>query len=61
MKVFAQVNNDAELVGANLLLNYRFRPGSDLFLVYDHGFNSADGLDQTNRALLVKLSYLIGL
>ena len=61
VKVFAQVNNDRELVGANFLLNYRFRPGSDLFLVYDHGFDSADGLNQTNRAVLVKLSYLIGL
>ena len=61
VKVFAQVNNDRELVGANFLLNYRFRPGSDLFLVYDHGFDSADGLNQTGRAVLVKLSYLLGL
>tara|TARA_Y100000031_G_C8034223_1_gene298566 strand:- start:1 stop:459 length:459 start_codon:yes stop_codon:yes gene_type:complete len=61
VKVFAQMNTDSELVGANFLLNYRFRPGSDLFLVYDHGFDSADGLNQTSRSLLLKLSYLIGL
>ena len=61
VKIFAQWNNDSESVGANVLLNYRFRPGSDIFFVYDHGFGTADGFDQTNRAALLKVSYLIGL
>jgi hypothetical protein len=61
VKLFAQWNNDKELMSANFLLNYRFRPGSDLFFVYDHGFDTADRLDQTNRAILLKLSYLLGL
>ncbi len=60
-KIFAQWNNDSESVGANFLLNYRFRPGSDIFFVYDHGFATADNFHQTNRAVLLKVSYLIGL
>ena len=61
VKIFAQWNNDSESVGANVLLNYRFRPGSDIFFVYDHGFGTADNFQQTNRAVLLKVSYLIGL
>ena len=61
VKLFAQWNNDKELVGANFLLNYRFRPGSDLFIVYDLGFETTNGLYQTNRAIVVKLSYLLGI
>ena len=60
-KIFAQWNSDTESVGANFLLNYRFRPGSDIFFVYDHGLGTANDLHQTNRALLLKVSYLIGL
>ena len=60
-KIFAQWNNDSESVGANFLLNYRFRPGSDIFFVYDHGFGTAGDLHQTGRAVLLKVSYLIGL
>ena len=61
VKIFAQWNTDSESVGANVLLNYRFRPGSDVFFVYDHGFGTADNFHQTNRAVLLKVSYLIGL
>jgi hypothetical protein len=61
IKLFSQWNNDKELVSVNFLLNYRFRPGSDLFFVYDHGFNTENELFQTNRAILIKLSYLLGL
>ena len=60
-KIFAQWNSDSESVGANFLLNYRFRPGSDIFFVYDHGFGTAGDLHQTSRAVLLKVSYLIGL
>ena len=60
-KIFAQWNSDSESVGANFLLNYRFRPGSDIFFVYDHGFGTAGDLHQASRAVLLKVSYLIGL
>ncbi len=60
-KIFAQWNSDSESVGANFLLNYRFRPGSDIFFVYDHGFGTDGDLHQTSRAVLLKVSYLIGL
>jgi hypothetical protein len=61
LKLFVQWNNDKEFMSANFLLNYRFQPGSDIFFVYDHGFNTAYSLEQTNRAILIKLSYLLGL
>lgn len=61
VKVFAQWNNDSEVFSTNFLLNYRFRPGSDLYLVYDQGYGTEGGLHERNRALLLKLSYLIGL
>lgn len=61
VKLFAQWNNDKELVSANVLVNYRFRPGSDLFLVFDEGFGTESGFKEKNRAVLMKVSYLLGL
>jgi hypothetical protein len=61
MKLFTQWNNDTESVGVNFLMNYRFRPGSDIYLVYDQGFDTLNGLDERNRALLVKVSYMMGM
>jgi len=61
VKLYAQWNNDDEAIGLNFLANYRFRPGSDLFLVYDQAFGTEAGLAEKNRALLLKLSYLVGL
>ena len=56
-----QWNNDRELASLNFLLNYRFRPGSDIYLVYDQGFDAVSSLDERTRAVLVKVSYLFGL
>ena len=41
----------------NFRLNYIFRPGDDLFVVYNEtrGYGSVGGL--LNRALIVKLTY----
>lgn len=61
VKLFVQWNSDKETAGANLLLNYRYRPGSDLFLVLDSGFDTFDGLERRNRSVLVKWSYLLNL
>ena len=64
VKLFTQLNNDKQSVSANFLLNYRYRPGSDIFLVYDNGFDSTDGLGsikQQNRSIILKWSYLLGL
>jgi len=61
LKLFTQWNNDRELASLNFLLNYRFRPGSDIYLVYDQGFDTISGLDERTQALLIKVSYLFGL
>ena len=61
MKLFAQWNNDTELASVNFLVNYRFRPGSDIYLVYDQGYDTLSGLDERSRSLLVKVSYMLGM
>lgn len=61
VKLFAQWNNDSEQMSANVLLSYRYRPGSDVFFVFDHGFDTHDGFQKQNRAVLLKVSYLLGL
>lgn len=60
VKFYGQWDNEGELANANFLLNYRYRPGSDLFLVYDQAFDTMNGFEERNRALLLKLSYLLG-
>ena len=72
VKLFAQWNNDTEQASVNVLLNYRFRPGSDIYFVYDQGFDvtydhNLDDRDvlrewnERNRAVLVKISYMLGM
>lgn len=72
VKLFAQWNNDREQASVNVLLNYRFRPGSDIYFVYDQGFDvtydhNLDDRDvlrewsERNRAVLVKVSYMLGM
>ena len=54
---FLQWNSAQELVGGNFLFNYRYLPGSDLFLVYNQVWDTAGGLQQASRSLQLKLSY----
>tara|TARA_Y100000588_G_scaffold387530_1_gene485511 strand:- start:5555 stop:8365 length:2811 start_codon:yes stop_codon:yes gene_type:complete len=69
VKVFSQWNNDDETVGTNFLLNWQYRPGSDIFLVFDSGYDTADDpingggfkLTQRSRSVLLKLSYQLDL
>ena len=61
MKLFIQWNNDSQSVAANFLLNFRYRSGSDVFFVFDHGYDTFDGLSRRNRSVLVKWSYLLNL
>ena len=61
VKMFVQWNNDNESMSTNFLLNYRYRQGSDVFLVVDNGYDTFDGLERRNRSVLVKLSYLLNL
>jgi hypothetical protein len=61
VKFFAQWNNDRESVSTNFLLNWRYRPGSDVFLVFDNGFGTEGNLHRQNRSVLLKWSYLVGM
>jgi hypothetical protein len=54
---FVQWNSNDEIVGGNFLLNYRYRPGSDLYLVYDQAWDTEDGFDQLTRSLQLKTTY----
>jgi hypothetical protein len=61
IKLFTQWNNDREKAGINFLLNYRYKPGSDIFVVYDNGFTTADGFQEKNRTLLLKIAHMFRL
>lgn len=52
-----QWNSQRKVVGGNLLLGYRYLPGSDLFLVYSHLWDTENGTHQLDRSLQLKLSY----
>ena len=53
-----QYNNTDSFLGFNFRLNYIFRPGDDLFLVYNEGRRVGGLLDgQKDRTLQVKLTY----
>ena len=61
VKLFAQWNSDSQQMSGNFLVSYRYRPGSDIFFVFDHGFDTRGGIEKRNRAVLLKISYLLGL
>ena len=53
-----QYNNTDSFLGFNFRLNYIFRPGDDLFVVYNEGRRVGGLLDgQKDRTLQVKLTY----
>ena len=54
---FVQWNSKSELVGGNFLLSYQYRPGSDLYLVYNHAWDTEGGWRQLNRSLQMKLTH----
>ena len=54
---FLQWNSAQELAGGNFLFNYRYLPGSDLFLVYNQVWDTEGGLQQARRSLQLKVSY----
>ncbi|MEE2658958.1 MAG: DUF5916 domain-containing protein [Candidatus Latescibacterota bacterium] len=57
LRGLAQWNSKDEIVGVNVLFSYRYRPGSDLFLVYNHAWDTEGGRRQRNRSLQLKLAY----
>jgi hypothetical protein len=61
LKAFVQYNDDRRLANLNLLLWSIYRPGSDLYVVYNQGWETEvpgpTSLRTRNRMLAVKLSY----
>ncbi len=60
--VFLQYNSDLDDFSTNLRLNYKYRPGSDLYVVYNER-RDTEGLpaDLVDRSLTVKWTYLFAL
>ena len=42
-KLFAQWSTDRDVLSANFLVNYIYRPGSDVYLVFDQHYDTRDG------------------
>ncbi|MDE0016234.1 MAG: DUF5916 domain-containing protein [Candidatus Poribacteria bacterium] len=43
MKLFTQWSTDRDVLSANCLVNYIYRPGSDFYLVFDQNYDTRDG------------------
>jgi hypothetical protein len=66
LSAFLQYNSTEKVASANARIRYHFREGSDLWIVYDEGMNTARDVVggprlplSQNRALLVKYTYTI--
>ena len=57
-KLFTQWSTDRDILSANFLINYIYRPGSDFYLVFDQSYDTRDGgAELLNWAILGKLTY----
>ena len=57
-KIFAQWNSDDEIIAANVLLNYIYRPGSDFYLVFNQIYNSGGTKTALDESTVVaKMTY----
>jgi hypothetical protein len=61
LKSFVQYNDDRRAASVNLLLWWVYRPGSDLYVVYNEGWETdvpgPEALRVRNRSLSVKFTY----
>jgi hypothetical protein len=57
---FVQYNSQIRNVNINSRFQWRFRPVSDLFLVYTDNYNSESFLNK-NRALVLKFTYWLNM
>ncbi len=57
-KLFAQWNNEDDVISANFLLNYIYRPGSDFYLVFNQIYESGGSqIDLAESTLIGKMTY----
>ena len=61
LKGFAQYNDDRRTASFNFLVWYIYKPGSDLYVVYNQGWDANVPVPQQylvrNRSLAVKMTY----
>ncbi len=57
---YVQYNDAAELLSLNLRFNWIYRPGSDIFLIFNENWNAPglDDLSSRDRAVTLKMTYL---
>lgn len=58
---FVQYNTQADAFNVNSRLQWRYAPMSDLFLVYNDNYFSANGLKPLERTLVLKATYWLNL
>ena len=52
-----QYNSDRDVIGINFRLNYIYRPGDDLFIVYNDSRNRTNSPAEMDRSLVIKLTH----
>lgn len=57
VKAFVQWNSFDKKVLSNVLLNYKYSPGSDFYLVYNEEWSTLRRFKTANRTILAKLTY----
>ena len=62
IKPYIQWNSDEKIISTNFLLNFIHKPGSDIYFVYNEELKRIKGkFISKNRAILLKITYLMGL
>ena len=57
-KLFTQWSTDRDVLSANFLVNYIYRPGSDFYLVFDQNYDTRDGgVKLLGWAVVGKITY----
>ena len=54
---FDEWNSKSVVVGGKFLLNYRYQPGSDLFLVYNQVWSTEGDFRQAHRSVQLKCTF----
>lgn len=52
-----QYNSDRDVIGINFRLNYIYRPGDDLFIVYNDSRNRTNSPAEMDRSFVIKLTH----
>ena len=57
-KLFAQWSTDRDVLAANVLVNYIYRPGSDFYLVFNQNYDTRDGgVELLDWTVVGKITY----